>query len=546
MKLKRIVLILFSLFCLFPAFAQSDNGKLLVFTERDYCISGDTLHFSVWIPQSLAQKGNVVHFQMDGPNDNLIATVAVKSLNGIANGFIAVPDSLGTGVYFCSAFLNAQRAQTSIETVSKTLFVYNRFEELINRMEIPLEIKKSKTLLGDNGFDLQINRSEYKTRDEVKLNIQSNAENISYALVSVRAVDPFVKKHSGYVDFSQIDKKPGFSDFVEKDGILLTGNVRKENEMPAANELVLLSVSEVDGFFDYYYTNQKGDFGFFLQGAKGNANVILQSLPCGSTFNIDLNTKALQRADELQLDTVFLLPNEVDFIQNHLKGNFFTRLFSPSVIKINNQFNMPNPYGIPIYGSDHERIVPAEFFDLPDFQEISRELLHGVQYRVKEDEHTFRIVNYDQGVYFGSEPLRLLNGVPVFKNSHFSTLKSQDIEYIDVIKSERLYGDLIFNGVLAVSLYNKSNDWLAEQPNIFQFEVPCLQPPKLKTETPPASAPDNIPDTRMQYLWRELPIDHDLDVNFVLSDFVGEVEIVIEGVTTSGELFRTLKTFTVK
>ena len=40
-------------------------------------------------------------------------------------------------------------------------------------------------------------------------------------------------------------------------------------------------------------------------------------------------------------------------------------------------------------------------------------------------------------------------------------LKSSDISYIDIVKSERIYGDIILKGVLAVSLHDKSNSWLA-------------------------------------------------------------------------------------
>ena len=136
---------------------------------------------------------------------------------------------------------------------------------------------------------------------------------------------------------------------------------------------------------------------------------------------------------------------------------------------------MPPRYSIPFYGKPENHIVPAEFTDLPNFQEISRELLPGVQYRNKNEEITVRIVNKKLGGFFDTEPLRLINGIPVFKNSLFSQLKSTEIHYIDIVQEQRLFGDLIFDGALAVSLNDKSNIWLAQQSNVFQFSVNCLQ-----------------------------------------------------------------------
>lgn len=86
----------------------------------------------------------------------------------------------------------------------------------------------------------------------------------------------------------------------------------------------------------------------------------------------------------------------------------------------------------------------------------------GFQYRVRKEILTFRMINAPRNAYFSDEPLRLINGIPVFKNSFFSALKSTDIRYIDVVQEERIYGDLRFNGILSVVLNDQSNLWMAQ------------------------------------------------------------------------------------
>ena len=54
----------------------------------------------------------------------------------------------------------------------------------------------------------------------------------------------------------------------------------------------------------------------------------------------------------------------------------------------------------------------------------------------------------------------MLNGIPVFDNQLFINLKSTDISHIDLVQSERIFGDLILNGAIDVVLKDKSNVYM--------------------------------------------------------------------------------------
>lgn len=545
-KYIKIVLIFIWVISFFYGKTQNSNKQLHVFADRNSCISGDTLWFKVWVPSDFKPFGNVVHVQLDNEKGNLVASVAVKSHKGFAEGFIPVPDSLSTGLFYLSSFLNAQRGEAEIRSMGKLLYVYNRFAENINQMPIPDSETFEKVLHETNGLNINLDQTSFTNRDKVDVNVRV-PDNILFAVVKARIVDPFASANSGFIKFSLSGADSAIPVFTENNGVLISGKVSENDNIPESRELVLLSITGEPPYFDYYYSEPEGDFHFFLKDAVGHANVILQTEGTSEKeYTISSEVNALKRTEQIKLDTVFLKPAEFEFIENSLKNAFFTKLFNPASIIGNLYFNMPMAFEMPFYGFPTRRVVPEEFFDLPDFKEISRELLHGVQYRTRNDEASLRILNQDLGAYFDNEPLRLLNGIPIFKNSFFTSLKSTDISYIDIIQSERIFGDLHFNGVLSVLLNNQSNLWLAQQTNIFQFEIPCLQEAKKVGYANQPTTSVTSPDVRQNYLWQIIASGADSDFSFYLSDLKGRVEVSVEGVTNTNQVFKSSKIIEVK
>ncbi|WP_157493576.1 hypothetical protein [Draconibacterium sediminis] len=523
------------------------NRELVVFTDRDFCISGDTLWLKAYVPKELQRYGNIVHLQLESQTGNLIASRAVKCNNTQAEGFIAVPDSLQTGLYFVHAFFNAQRSNGVLKCTGRSVYVYNRFEEAIERL--PVVEDKAAVVTpesADNQIDIDLEDKNYRRRDEVKGSINTGDNEFVYMVASARIIEPFSHKNSGFMRFGMKDRNTGIPPFPEEDGVLISGSLSNRETGDAANSLVLLTVTGNETYFDYYYPDSTGLFHFFLPDARGNANLILQPLAVGDKqFDIKLTPNFMSAVEQLKFDSTFVNPKQAEIIENSIKGTFFNKLFRGVSIRSKDDFEMPNPYGMPFYGQPDNHIVPELFIDLPNFKEISRELLIGFQYRDRNDEVTFRMLDYGQDRFFDTEPLRLINGIPVFKNSFFQDLQSTDIASIDLVKSERIFGDLRFKGVLMVSLNDKSNSWLAQQPNVFQLKVPCIEFPKQANYNPIAEGRTQ-PDTRWQFLNEVVDSNEKWPFSFQLSDVKGDLEIKVEAITKSGKLYRTSKIISVQ
>lgn len=543
-------ILLATIFCVscFAGLVQSQNPEngLVLFTDRDYCVSGDTVWFMAWQPGAMSQLGNVVRVHLDGSANNLIAAAAKTSENGWAEGFIHVPDSLSTGQYFLTAFLNGQRNLRGMETQSIALLVYNRFEEQVNTMELAFVKKMIHEEGSKYGISISTNKESYATRENVRVKITGPAK-LQNAAVKVGIVDPLAEKVRGRYNFNLQSSNPAIPDFKENNGYLLSGKVVDQMGAPQKNKVVILSIAGDPPYFDYYFTGDKGDFHFFLKGARGMARMVLQVVSeTDNEYFIRPEENYLTRTSELKTETKILTAEQSGFIQTIIDANFMHKLFNPDFGSRPLQFEMPPRYPMPFYGKPHQRIVLADYIDLPDFREIARELMPGFQYRIKKDGITFRLISYSRNAYLEDEPLRLINGIPVFKNSFLAPLKSTDIEYIDLVQEERIFGDLRFKGVLSVVLQNKDNLWMAQQPGVAQFNINCLQPQKQPGYLQPQTLPHNMPDTRQLFHWGKIDLAQPVEIQFNLSDLKGAVEITVEGVDAENKFFRTSKTIQVK
>jgi hypothetical protein len=292
---------------------------------------------------------------------------------------------------------------------------------------------------------------------------------------------------------------------------------------------------------------ENGDFHFFLKDAFGNTDVVLQVVSkSNKEYFVQLENNFLLQKNLISGKKAVLKQEQAEFISTAMKANFAHRLFNPFITVQPQIFEMSSRFSMPFYGQPTIHVIPDEFIDLPDFREISREILPGFQYRVKNDEITFRMLNRTQKLFFEEEPLCLINGIPVFNNDLFTRLKSTDISYIDLVQSERIFGDLILKGVLEVSLTDKSNSWMANQPNIFQFNVSFLQPGGKPGYFVQQNLNKNQPDMRQVYYWELLDVDSLKNIGFNLSDRKGKIEITVEGFTRNNEFFQSSKTIEVK
>ena len=290
----------------------------------------------------------------------------------------------------------------------------------------------------------------------------------------------------------------------------------------------MLSIPDTIPFFDYCISDSIGEFSFYLRNATGNADLVIQALSQDSEkCKIELSYSFID-VGALSTRRKILTQGETIFTENIIKASYFNKLFKGYRISAPDNFKIPLQFKYPFYGPPTKTFYPDLFVDLPDFQEISREILRGVQYRERKGKTTIRMLDEGIGVVFSQEPLRLIDGIPVFDNALLTPMGTKDIKKVDAVFYKRFYGDLTFNGVLSVQTKDRSLDWVELNPGIGHFEYSCLQPAKrfeFKNDKVPDTNVPNLNKVLFRTSLREIKSQNDFD--FFTSDIKGDVEISV-------------------
>ncbi|MFW6290437.1 MAG: hypothetical protein ACOC0R_05670 [Mariniphaga sp.] len=493
----------FLLFMVLSFMACGQAGKMhpvsFLLADREFCISGDTLWFKVFHKNGDDHKGNIAHVQLTTAENKLISETYKSSVAGWAEGHLPVPDSLSTGVYFLSAFFSGQNTNHPMILQKKSLFVYNRFQKTTTEFPVPAVSKGNSDKNFKTKVPIKPASSVFRPREKVtaEINMKNiHAAGIDRVVVKAGYLDEFAAEAGGNFLVQLTGQQEEVPEFEEKNGILIRGKVVNPTTARAGeNVMMLLSLPDNPHYFDYYITSGDGIFYFFLKDAYGEGEIVLQAFSeGGEQWKVTLGKENMDVKEPLVLENRLLSAAQSRFIEEMVDASFYNRLFGEAYALSPAGFEMPDRFEIPFYGKPYERVVLDDFIELPGFHEISRELLHGVQYRERNDEITLRMLNLEAKHFFEDQPLRLINGIPVFSNSLLAPLGSKDVDYIDYVLEDRVYGDLRFSGVLAVYLKDQSNRWMAGQPNLFRFKVPLLQFESSPSYMDAPRIDDNIPD----------------------------------------------------
>ncbi len=505
--------------------------QIHLFPDKSYAISGDTIWFNVFIySENQVDLSQIVHVQLDDSENNHILKVTVLCEGSFGKGYIPVPDSLSTGIYELIPFSLVQKNSQSGSINQRFINIYNRFDENINTIKVP--DGKLQEFVLNRSVTIQTDKENYKTREKVSVTFdipQNESGKYQKAWISAGISDPNSERYFNSFLPKQLSVNTSAPiQLVEKNGVLITGKVVKSqfDDAPASDVIVLLSIPDSIPFFDYCVTDENGMFYFYLRNAVGTADLVLQAV---SEYNLEYRIELINDYSNVQntiMEEKVLTYDEEIFANNILKASYFDKLFNGYSITGSDYFSKPQQFEYPFYGEPTATFDPNLFIDLPDFQEISREILTGVQYRERRDEITIRLLNYGNTSIFDNEPLKLIDGIPVFDNNIIKPLGTADIRKVDAIYYERFLSDLVFPGVLSIYTKNRSLTWVDNNPKIAHIKYLCIQPPKNQIFINNKLMSSNAPDfNKVLYRSSFEDLDSHNEFEFLTSDIKGHIYI---------------------
>lgn len=540
--IRRIfdILLLLNLILAFPALGQDD---VYLLPDRTTCASGDTLWFNTVIfnPQQSIRQ-NVVHVQLDNIDGVHITRVSVACKGTTGNGFMVVPDSLSTGIYVLKAFTNIQKQEENTVVRQRLLSVYNRFETEIGR--ITYSASTGETIDRLEGIQVRAGQRSAIGSKQLNFDVEIAEElrnELEELFVVARLADPVSESFSEmWINNNIGEETSRFMPVREQNGVLVTGRIySREDGSPAVGAVVLLSISDTIPYFDYCVADEQGRFYFYVRDAYGTGDLVVQeyTLDQGKNeielFDNYIETGGLPTADKI------LTADERSYAENVVKAAYFNRFFQGYAALAPDSFLLEKTFRNPFYGPPTRSYYPELFIDLPNFQEISREILHGVQYRERKDEVTIRLLDEGTQTIFRNEPFKLLDGIPVFKPSMFSDMGTGTIKKVDAVFYKRFLGDISFDGVLAVYTHHPSLSWIELTDGVQLFRYPCLQPKSNWNYKNRNRSGGTTPDfTKVLYRdqWTEIPTEK--TISFDTSDVEGNIVVEIVGVSKNNRLLQ--------
>jgi ribosomal protein S24E len=524
-----------------PGIAQQ-KSSLGLFTDRDVYVSGETLLAKIYTPEN--NPSRIAYLDLVNQSGTRISGAALQIMNNQADGYLQLPDSLSSGTYQLRAY---QKNTAGKLKIIREIWISNRFDGLEKTSQMKKQVlPEIQPNLKTDQINIQNIEPEYPTKSSLEASIQISESILNQIegdlLVSIAQTD------SAYTAASfsmQSDRSQ--TGMNEAKGIILSGTVTdKKTQLPAANMTVYLTIPDSVPGFQYYKTRSDGRFYFLLDHYYGSVQAIVQCYSNVPTQRLKI------KMDELYAESGSQAEYVKRPVPEPLKANISRNIDAVTLQKIfeQNKFKFleipaksHQPY--PYYGKPTQTIDPQLFTDLPDFTEVSRELLPGVKFRNYNNEPSLTIWNAPMHNYFEEKPLVLIDGIPIQDLNVIKEMGSADIDRVDVCQSERFYGDLRFAGVVAIYTTKADYSKLSESDQLIRLKLDAIQPPATLNEQ--HSSEPNIPDLRQVIYWNPSTTPQTtLPVKCNISSVLGQYKLVVRGRLKDGTLIFTEKQFEVK
>jgi len=193
-----------------------------------------------------------------------------------------------------------------------------------------------------------------------------------------------------------------------------------------------------------------------------------------------------------------------------------------------------------LYHCSVSTLYPSLFVPLDSLPEIAVELLPLVSINKYNGKYRAQIMNPTTSLVYNynKEPAIFLDGVFVDDINNIISLGSEQIKKIDVVYKERIFGDLVFQGV--ISIISNSNE--------ISRTTPAIQSIRLKNDTintgkrfeifnPDSIQNKNFPFFKQLLYWNPDIVINDTgttDFEFYTSDNTSDFIIRVEGISNDG------------
>jgi hypothetical protein len=434
----------------------------------------------------------------------------------------------------------------------------------LDRGDLPsLDIQASISIRNTDYFDsLKVNDMNLYFNMFSELNILNPSKEINELSNDSHFTDLYLKTKS--TNLKNVAELSNQNNIIinnnSKDYFTVSGMVIDENSnSPIKDSVIYCSVIGQVPQFYASKTDDEGRFYFQIRSFYGESDIILK------VANIDENESNLKyklnrniiNVQQFGFDAEISVNSDKlqEYINHKKQNDLISRVYNPNSIQNTrlNEFKSTTGF-FPNY-SDSKDLMEYEYIE--NFKQLSRELLPGLALKKNQGSDRIYLREIDDSGRnsfigrFESEPLILMDGLPIFDNSKLMNYNTSKIKLFSLINKKYFINGVFHDGIVEIGTrdsdfykQHKTNHFWFKMQGLFQ-ETGKRKGQRIYTEQ---DEKDKIPDFRDVLYWNSdllLSSDKENRINFSTSDDTGEFLIDIQGVDKNGNFIRKTSVITV-
>ncbi|MDP3432882.1 MAG: hypothetical protein Q8T04_07965, partial [Bacteroidota bacterium] len=268
---KKLIIALFLMVVTMTGNTQEKSG-FGFYTDRDVYVSGETLFAKIFTPEG--NPARIVYLDLVNKYGARVAGVSLEIKRNQADGFLMLPDSLGSGNYLTRAYLKNTSGKLKI---LREIWISNRFDglEKTSQLKRVTGLEKNQDKITGQ-IEIENLEPNYQTNTNIEAVIKIEEtlldEFDGNLLVSVAQTEPSFDAASFIWSADQ-----GKEGITENKGITLSGTVTDRKTLePVAGITVYLTIPDSVPGFQYYQTRKDGRFYFLLEDYFGAVQAVVQ------------------------------------------------------------------------------------------------------------------------------------------------------------------------------------------------------------------------------------------------------------------------------
>ncbi len=538
--------------------AKIPQEDVFVHLNTSFLLTGETLYYKVYCINSetkmLSDLSKIIYVELVSEDKRSVVKHKLRLENGQSYADFFVPSSLSSGNYKLIAYTNWMRNKNLfyendlliVNSFSKDQSKILRTVEYDESGEAPKKKKESsKPKLDEDthsgSIELRLNKDSYKRREHVTLQIASLLGESSFGSYSVSVKKstpmdvPEIKTTLNYKSKKENNSRVSSHFFMpELRGELVEGLVlNKVTGKPASNIVVTLSIPGNNALFKVTSTNGEGRFFFNINKDYLNNMAVFDLIGQTTTdFEIQITREVPMDYNDLKFGRFYISEADKDFILRRSINNQIENSYKG----VKKDSVSPLKQIVPFYGALAKEYYLDDFKRFSTLKETFVEVIDHAWITSKKGNFSFKVKRDLDGIDYDLPTLLLMDGILIKNHNDIIDYDSKNVKRIGVLRSQYVYGPVIFDGVIYIE--TKDGSFKNTHTNTTTFEL--FKPFPVKQyylqDYSNKETYRRIPDNRHQLCWiPNFRFDkHSESLSFYTSDIPGNYEVSFEGFTKHG------------